>query len=165
MSPPTYPASSRKQLSLKNKIAIAFAVLFTPSLCLLTLGIVFPNPQETVIEVQNHYDFPVQIYSDYYSHTSGETPEFMGTVPAGGKSTRLRYALPSPHYKEYHLIVADAKGTFVGDVFDDHKVIKPQVREPSGILSLPHIVWHVSLPQDVIPRTPSSHEKINNPPE
>lgn len=165
MSPPTYPGSSRKPLSRMNKIAIALVVLLGPPLCLLALSIVNPFPQYTVIEVQNNYDYPVKIYTDYYSHTPEEAPHLMGIVPRGSGTTMLSVTLPYTS-AAYHLMIVDSKGMVIGDVHKSTFDIMQLVPDPPGRrLYKGYKLWHVALPQDVVPRVPSSHETVNKLPE
>lgn len=169
MSRLPYPESSHKSFAGGYKIALALALLFGILLWifspLFAILIASPRTQDTVIQVQNNCSYPVQIYTDYYSHTPQEVPSPMGIVSAG-KTTQLRYVLPIQYNRNYHLIVADAKGTMIGDVFDNPSVIKPRVpRIQQGGRQRYDVLWHVSIPQDVISRAPTSHEKINKPPE
>jgi len=89
MSRLPYPESSHKSFASGYKIALAFAVLLGAPLCLLALLIVNPIRPDTIIEVQNNYDYPVKIYTDYYSHTPEEAPHLMGIVPTGSGTTDL----------------------------------------------------------------------------
>ena len=169
MSRLPYPESSHKSFASGYKIALALALsfgillwMFSPLIAIFIAG---PRTQGTVIEVQNNCSYPVQIYTDYYSHTPQEVPNLIGIVSAG-KTTQLRYALPIQYNRNYHLIVADAKGTMIGDVFDNPSVIKPPVsRIQQGGRQRYDSLWHVNLPQDVVSRPATSRHNVNDSPK